>query len=92
MSRSSRGAAPGTRPQKSGYDVVLARTTPDGKAKIEPFMTGLLDQKANEFFGRPVYLLQMKDGSLLVSDEQNGAIYRISYDAKTAASPAPKKK
>ena len=24
----------------------------------------------------------MKDGSLLVSDEQNGAIYRISYDAQ----------
>jgi glucose/arabinose dehydrogenase len=68
--------------QKSGFDVVLARTTPFGKAKIEPFMTGLLDQKKNEFHGRPVYLLQMKDGSLLVSDEQNGAIYRISYDAK----------
>ncbi len=35
----------------------------------------------------------MKDGSLLVSDEQNGATYRISYDAKTAApAPAPKKK
>jgi glucose/arabinose dehydrogenase len=28
----------------------------------------------------------MKDGSLLVSDENNGAVYRISYgDAKTAA-------
>jgi glucose/arabinose dehydrogenase len=67
---------------KTGYDVVLARTTPFGKAKIEPFMTGLLDQKKNEFYGRPVYLLQMKDGSLLVSDEQNGAIYRIRYDAK----------
>ena len=42
-------------------------------------MTGLLDEKKNEFHGRPVYLLQMKDGSLLVSDELNGAIYRISY-------------
>jgi glucose/arabinose dehydrogenase len=79
--------------QKTGYDVVLARTTPDGKAKIEPFMTGLLDEKANEFFGRPTYLFQMKDGSLLVSDEQNGATYRISYDAKTASpAAAPKKK
>jgi glucose/arabinose dehydrogenase len=61
--------------------VAVARTS-GAKAKIEPFMTGLLDQKKNEFYGRPVYLLQMKDGSLLVSDEQNGAIYRISYDAK----------
>lgn len=78
--------------QKFGYDVVLARTTPDGKAKIEPFMTGFLDEKANAFHGRPVYLLQMKDGSLLVSDEQNGAIYRVSYDGKMATGSTPAKK
>ena len=71
------------RTEKTGYDVVLARTS-NGKAKIEPFMTGLLDQKKNEFYGRPTYLLQMRDGSLLVSDEWNGAIYRISYDAQKA--------
>ncbi len=71
------------REQKFGYDVVVARTT-GGKARIEPFMTGLLDEKANTFHGRPTYVLQMPDGALLVSDEQNGAIYRISYDAKTA--------
>lgn len=69
------------RTQKIGYDVVLARTK-GGKAMIEPFMTGLLDQKKNEFYGRPTYVMQMKDGSLLVSDEQNGAIYRISYSGK----------
>jgi glucose/arabinose dehydrogenase len=28
---------------------------------------------------RPAYVLQMPDGALLVSDEQNGAIYRVSY-------------
>jgi glucose/arabinose dehydrogenase len=44
-------------------------------------MTGLLDEAANEFHGRPTYVLPMPDGSLLVSDETNGAIYRISYDA-----------
>jgi glucose/arabinose dehydrogenase len=65
--------------KKTGYDVIIARTDASGKARLEPFMTGLLDQTKNEFYGRPVYLLQMKDGSLLVSDEQNGAIYRISY-------------
>lgn len=71
------------REQKFGYDVVIARTS-GGTATIEPFMTGLLDNKKNEFYGRPVYLLQMPDGALLISDEQNGAIYRISYGAKTA--------
>jgi glucose/arabinose dehydrogenase len=67
------------RDQKFGYDVVVARTQQDGTAKIEPFMSGLLDETKNEFYGRPVYLLQMPDGALLVSDEQNGAIYRISH-------------
>ena len=33
----------------------------------------------SSFWGRPAYFLQMPDGSLLVSDEQLGAIYRISY-------------
>jgi glucose/arabinose dehydrogenase len=67
------------REQKFGYDVVTATPQPDGTAVIQPFMTGLLDEQANAFFGRPTYVLQLPDGSLLVSDENNGAIYRISY-------------
>ncbi|TWT01698.1 sorbosone dehydrogenase family protein [Reyranella sp. CPCC 100927] len=69
------------REKKFGYDVVVARTQANGTATIEPFMTGLLDEAKNEFAGRPTYVLQLKDGSLLVSDEQNGAIYRITYAA-----------
>jgi glucose/arabinose dehydrogenase len=72
------------REQKFGYDVVVARTSA-GKAKIEPFLTGLLDQKGNAFHGRPTYVHQMKDGSLLVSDELNGAVYRITYQGKSAS-------
>ena len=67
------------RSQKFGYDVLAAVTQPDGSAKLTPFLTGLLDDAKNEFHGRPTYVLQMQDGSLLVSDEQNGATYRISY-------------
>ena len=72
------------REQKFGYDVAVARIS-GNKAKIEPFLTGLLDEKANTFHGRPTYVHQMKDGSLLVSDEQNGATYRITYQAKSAS-------
>jgi glucose/arabinose dehydrogenase len=68
------------REQKFGYDVAIARTNGD-KATVEPFLTGLLDQQKNEFYGRPSYIYQMKDGSLLVSDETSGATYRISYAA-----------
>jgi glucose/arabinose dehydrogenase len=67
------------RTQKFGYDVVVAIPKPDGSATIQPSMTGLLDEQKNEFYGRPTYVLQMPDGALLVSDEYNGAIYRISY-------------
>jgi glucose/arabinose dehydrogenase len=70
------------REKKFGYDVVVARPQKNGSAKIEPFMTGLLDTAKNEFHGRPTYVLQMPDGALLVSDEQNGATYRISYSGK----------
>jgi glucose/arabinose dehydrogenase len=62
------------RDQKFGYDVVQA-TVNGGKATIAPFMTGFLDAKANTFWGRPVDVLQMPDGSLLVSDEQKRALY-----------------
>ena len=69
------------REQKYGYDVVMAKVS-GGKATISPFMQGLLNTEKNEFYGRPSYVLQMKDGSLLVSDETNGAVYRISYGEK----------
>ena len=64
-------------PHKKYADVSVA--WPDGKggAKVEPFMTGFVEN--NSYLGRPVDFLVMKDGSLLVSDDHAGAIYRISY-------------
>ena len=68
------------RDQKSGFDVVMVKADVDGKnAKVTPFITGFKDDAANTFWGRPTYFLQMPDGSMLLSDEQLGAIYRISY-------------
>jgi glucose/arabinose dehydrogenase len=68
------------RDQRFGYDLVMARTDGD-RATIEPFMTGMLDEANNQYYSRPSYLLQMPDGSILVSDEHHGATYRISYSA-----------
>jgi glucose/arabinose dehydrogenase len=55
---------------------------PDGKggARLETFMTGFVEN--NNYLGRPVDFLVMKDGSLLISDDHAGAIYRISYGGK----------
>jgi glucose/arabinose dehydrogenase len=65
---------------KNGYDVVTVRMDAEGRnPRIEPFMTGFADPGKDTFTGRPTYFLQLPDGSLLVSDEQQGAIYRISY-------------
>lgn len=68
------------RTQKFGFDVVTVRADADGKnPKVTPFMTGFLDSANNTFTGRPAYFLELPDGSLLVSDEQLGAIYRITH-------------
>jgi glucose/arabinose dehydrogenase len=72
------------RTKKFGYDVVLAKIN-GAKATITPFMTGFLDTQTDAHWGRPVDVLQMPDGALLVSDEHNGAIYRVSYSGKVAA-------
>ena len=68
------------RTQKSGYDVVMVRANADGgAAQITPFITGFMDSSDQSFWGRPTYMLQLPDGSLLLSDEQLGAVYRITY-------------
>jgi glucose/arabinose dehydrogenase len=64
--------------KKIGGDVVVARLNSDGTVKsIEPFITGFLQD--NNYVGRPVDLEWLKDGSMLLSDDYNGAIYRITY-------------
>jgi len=75
------------RSKPNGFDVVNVRAGADGKgAKMTPFLTGFSEAKdAYKFWGRPAYVQQMPDGALLVSDEQTGAIYRISYSAPKAA-------
>ena len=66
------------RSRKLGGDVVVVHLDKDGKVKsMEPLITGFLVD--NSYIGRPVDVLQMKDGSILVSDDWNGAVYRLIY-------------
>jgi len=66
------------RSKKIGGDVVVVKLNKDGTVKsMEPLITGFLED--NKYIGRPVDVLQMKDGSLLVSDDWNGAVYRVTY-------------
>jgi glucose/arabinose dehydrogenase len=65
------------RSRKSGYRVSVVRLQ-DGRATAyETFVAGWLD--GDHAWGRPADVLPMPDGSLLISDDQAGAIYRVSY-------------
>jgi len=66
------------RSQKIGYRVMLVRLNGTSEvADYQEFATGWLQGQEN--WGRPVDLELLSDGSLLVSDDQNGAVYRIRY-------------
>lgn len=60
-----------------GYQVSLVRLEGDRAVGYEPFATGWLQKGGG--WGRPVDLLVLADGSMLVSDDRRGAIYRIRY-------------
>jgi len=66
------------RSEKIGYRVTLVRLNANREAvRYEPFATGWLQDERN--WGRPVDLELLPDGSMLVSDDQTGTIYRIAY-------------
>ncbi|MBI1396220.1 MAG: sorbosone dehydrogenase family protein [Betaproteobacteria bacterium] len=65
------------RTRKNGYRVMMATIRNGTVVRFETFAQGWLEGQRS--WGRPVDLLELRDGSLLVSDDQAGAIYRITY-------------
>jgi glucose/arabinose dehydrogenase len=73
------------RTKKFGGDVIVYFLNKDGTVKSsEVFISGFLVD--NKYLGRPVDVEFMKDGSMLLSDDWNGAVYRISYGKARTAS------
>jgi len=69
------------RASRSGYQIAFVAFK-DGQPSADPvpFMTGLVpDPRGSRVYGRPVGVTTAPDGSLLVSDDGIGAIYRITY-------------
>lgn len=64
-----------------GYRITLVRLKDGKPIKYETFMEGWLQRNwfNNDTWGRPVDLLQMPDGSMLISDDHAGLVYRLSY-------------
>ena len=68
------------RSSKIGYRITLVKLKENKAVSYETFLDGWLDEASQEVFGRPVDLLQLDDGSMLISDDYGNAIYRVSYE------------
>ena len=65
------------RSQKSGYRLSMVKIENGKPQGVETFADGWL--QGNQVSGRPVDILILRDGSMLISDDKAGRIYRISY-------------
>ena len=63
---------------KFGGDILAVFLNPNGTVKsTEVFLTGFLEN--NSYIGRPCDVLFLKDGSMLIADDFNGAVWRVTY-------------
>jgi glucose/arabinose dehydrogenase len=63
-------------PSRVGYDVVRLVMKDNRVERMEPFLTGFLQGRS--YWGRPADVMLLADGSVLISDDLNGAIYRVA--------------
>ncbi|MEM9858563.1 MAG: sorbosone dehydrogenase family protein [Bacteroidota bacterium] len=68
------------RSKKIGYRLMRVSMEGNRATKSEVFIDGWLNDNTQDAWGRPVDVLEMPDGSLLISDDYAGVIYRVAYD------------
>ncbi|MFM7274875.1 MAG: PQQ-dependent sugar dehydrogenase [Gammaproteobacteria bacterium] len=71
----------------SGYHVVLLRWDDESHVSESVFLTGF--EQGGHVIGRPVDIAEASDGSLFVSDDYAGAIYRLTQGGVASPMPAP---
>lgn len=74
------------RSKKVGYRIMMVDIKDGAVVSTEPFIDGWLNEATQEVSGRPVDILWLKDGSMLISDDYGDAIYRVSYKDTAVAS------
>ena len=67
------------RTSKIGYRLMRVRLNGDDAVEESVFINGWLNEESQEAWGRPVDVIQLSDGSILVSDDQAGKVYRVYY-------------
>jgi glucose/arabinose dehydrogenase len=70
------------RSKKNGYRVMMVTVTNGKVTSYEPFIYGWLNEQTQKVSGRPVDIQILNDGSMLVSDDNRGLIYRITYQSR----------
>ncbi|PZX61247.1 glucose/arabinose dehydrogenase [Algoriphagus ratkowskyi] len=70
------------RSKKSGYVLTSIKVEGSNASGEKEFASGWLDEASQKAWGRPVDVQEMQDGSLLISDDMAGVIYRVTYSAK----------
>ena len=65
--------------KKLGYRVMIVRLAANRALSYEPLVTGFVDERTNRAWGRPVDVEILADGSVLISDDRKGVIYRVTY-------------
>jgi glucose/arabinose dehydrogenase len=65
---------------KVGYRLVVAKLAGNAVVSVAPFAEGWLQN--GQAWGRPVDVLELHDGSVLVSDDKANVVYRITYSGR----------
>lgn len=73
------------RSKKVGYRIMMVDVTNGQAVEGKPFIDGWLNEETQEASGRPVDILWLKDGSMLISDDYGDAIYRVTYNNPSVA-------
>ncbi len=64
----------------TGAKVILVREEGGQSEGVDVFIDGFLMKSNNQYWGRPVDMIFLEDGSMLVSDDMSGTIYRVWYE------------
>ena len=66
-----------------GYRIVRVHFNAAGKpTAITDFITGFYNPQDSSMFARVCGLAQLNDGSVLIAEDANGVVYRVSYSAQ----------
>ena len=67
------------RTKKIGYRITRVKIKDNNSVGYEPFISGWLEKDINDAWGRPVDVVILEDGSMLISDDYANVIYRVTY-------------